>query len=194
MKIPHLPDNELQRLQALRAQVLLDTPAEERFDRLTRLARQLFGTQIALISLVDENRQWFKSRQGLDACETGRDISFCGHAILADAIFEISDTRLDLRFADNPLVTGPPHIRFYAGAPLKTTDGYNIGTLCIIDDQPRQLTAEEHHALRDLADCVEAEINQLDQQQQRIALSMAQHLSEVIASAQSQFIREAERH
>jgi len=193
MHIPAIPENEPQRLQALHGRALLDTPAEERFDRLTRLARNMLGIRIALVSLVDTDRQWFKSRQGLDACETGRDISFCGHAILDDAIFEITDARLDPRFADNPLVTGPPHIRFYAGAPLATVDGYRIGTLCIIDDQPRQLTAAERSALRDLADCVEAEINQIDLQQQSKALKKAQQLGEVIARAQLQFIREADR-
>ncbi|MFP5418482.1 MAG: ATP-binding protein [Gammaproteobacteria bacterium] len=153
----------------------------------------MLGSQIALVSLVDTDRQWFKSRQGLDACETGRDISFCGHAILDKAIFEITDASLDSRFADNPLVTGPPNIRFYAGAPLATVDGYRIGTLCIIDDQPRQLTAGERAALRDLADCVEAEINQIDLQQKSRALKSAQQLGEVIARVQSQFIGEADR-
>ncbi len=171
MQPPAFPENELQRLQALHERAILDTLPEERFDRLTRLARQLFGTQIALVSLVDAERQWFKSRQGLDACETGRDISFCGHAILGTDIFHIADARLDPRFAENPLVTGPPHIRFYAGAPLGTAEGYRIGTLCIIDDKPRQLTAPELQALRDLADCVEAEINQVDLLQQKQALN-----------------------
>jgi len=193
VQAPSIPDNEAQRLQALRAQAILDTPAEERFDRLTRLAQHMLGTPIALVSLVDAERQWFKSRQGLDACATGRDISFCGHTILDDAIFEITDACLDPRFADNPLVTGAPHIRFYAGAPLTTADGYRIGTLCIIDDQPRQLSVAQRRALRDLADCVEAEINQIDQQQQSLALRKAQQLGEVIARAQSQFIREADR-
>ena len=146
MQAPAIPDNEAQRLRALRARAILDAPAEERFDRLTRLAQHMFGTQMALVSLVDAERQWFKSHQGLNACETGRDISFCGHAILADDIFEIADARLDPRFADNPLVSGPPHIRFYASAPLATADGYRIGTLCIIDDQPRQLSAEDRRA------------------------------------------------
>lgn len=171
MQIPAFPENELQRLKALRERAILDTPAEERYDRLTRLARQMFGSQIALVSMVDAERQWFKSRQGLDACETGRDISFCGHAILGTDIFHVDDARLDPRFADNPLVTGPPHIRFYAGAPLRTSDGYLIGTLCIIDDRPRQLTAPELQALRDLADCVETEINQISFQQQKQALN-----------------------
>jgi len=171
MQTPAFPENELQRLGALRERAILDTPAEERFDRLTRLARQMFGTQIALVSLVDAERQWFKSRQGLDARETGRDISFCGHAILGLDIFHVADARLDPRFADNPLVTGPPHIRFYAGAPLRTDDGYPVGTLCVIDDKPRQLTAPELQALRDLADCVENEINQIGLQQQKQALN-----------------------
>lgn len=171
MQPPALPENELQRLAALRRQALLDTPAEERFDRLTRLARQMFGTQMALISLVDAERQWFKSRQGLDACETGRDVSFCGHAILGTDIFQVADACLDVRFADNPLVSGPPHIRFYAGAPLFTEDGYCVGTLCIIDDQPRQLTVNELLALRDLADCAEGELNQINVLQQRQALN-----------------------
>ncbi len=193
MHIPPIPENEPQRLQALHERALLDTPAEERFDRLTRLARSMLGTRIALVSLVDADRQWFKSRQGLDACETGRDISFCGHAILDDAIFEITDARLDPRFADNPQVTGPPHIRFYAGAPLTTVDGCRIGTLCIIDEQPRKLTAAERSAFRDLADCVEAEINQIDLQQQSKALKRAQQLGDVIARVQSGFIRETDR-
>ena len=157
MQSPPIPQNERERLAALNALDLLDTPSEERFDRLTRLAKQLFGVPIALVSLIDMDRQWFKSKQGLDACETGRDISFCGHAVLSDAIFEITDASQDQRFADNPLVTGPPNIRFYAGAPLSSTDGYQIGTLCIIDEKPRQLTLDERAALRDLADLVEIE-------------------------------------
>lgn len=181
---PALPENEAQRLQALRRRSILDTPAEERFDRLTRLAKQMFGTPIALVSLVDADRQWFKSPQGLDACETGRDISFCGHAILDKDIFEVIDARLDPRFADNPLVVGPPNIRFYAGAPLSTPEGYRIGTLCVIADRPRQLTAEERQALRDLADCVEEEINQITLAQQGRALKQAQVLGEVLRTPQ----------
>lgn len=188
-----MPDNEPQRLRALRAQAILDTPAEDRFDRLTRLARHMLGVPIALVSLVDSDRQWFKSRQGLDACETGRDISFCGHAILDDAIFEIADASLDPRFAGNPLVTGPPHIRFYAGAPLSSVDGFRVGTLCIIDDKPRRLSAEDRNALRDLADCVEAEIQQIDHLKQSYELRMARQLGEVTARAQTQFIREKDR-
>lgn len=166
MQTPAFPANEVQRLMALREAAILDTPSEERFDRLTRLAQHLLGVKIALVSLVDEQRQWFKSRQGLDACETGRDVSFCGHAILDSEIFEVSDARLDPRFIDNPLVTGPPDIRFYAGAPLSTPDGYRLGTLCIIDTAPRQLSTMERRSLRDLADCVEDEIGRAELAQQ----------------------------
>lgn len=171
MQPPAFPENESQRLEALRERAILDTRPEARFDRLTRLAQQMFGTRMALVSLVDAERQWFKSRQGLDACQTGRDISFCGHAILGTDIFHVADAMRDPRFADNPLVTGPPHIRFYAGAPLSTKDGYRIGTLSIIDDQSRQLTAAELRALRDIADCVEEEINRSDQHKQDQALN-----------------------
>ncbi|MEE4250253.1 MAG: PAS domain S-box protein, partial [Alcanivoracaceae bacterium] len=193
MEIPAIPDDEQQRLQALHDLQLLDTPAEERFDRLTRLAKQMFAVPIALVSLVDEQRQWFKSSQGLDACETGRDVSFCGHAILGREIFEVCDASKDPRFADNPLVTGAPHIHFYAGAPLITGDGYGLGTLCIIDSQPRQLNADERRALRDLADIVVSEVLQIEQRKQSRDLKAARQLAEVIARAQSQFIHESDR-
>lgn len=193
MQRPATPENEPQRLQALRHCSILDTPAEERFDRLTRLAQQIFGTQMALISLVDSGRQWFKSRQGLDACETGRDVSFCGHAILTPETLTVSNALNDPRFHDNPLVTGAPHIRFYAGAPLTSADGYRIGTLCIIDDKPRELTVAEQRALRDLADCVEDEIRNTNIRLQRQELKKAKQLSEAIARSQSQFIIEPDR-
>lgn len=193
MQPPKLPDDEPLRLSILHERAILDTPPEERFDRLTRLAGRIFGVPIALVSLVDAERQWFKSRHGLDACETGRDISFCGHAILGEGIFEISDARLDPRFADNPLVTGAPHIRFYAGMPLTTPEGYRLGTLCLISDSPRQLSANERQILRDLAGCVEDEINQSKLKQRSQELKQAQQLGEVITRAQSQFIRESDR-
>lgn len=161
MQKPEKPANEAQRLRALHLLDILDSASEERFDRLTRLCQRCFGTETVLISLVDENRQWFKSCQGMGPRETSRDISFCGHAIHCDEIMEVPDTRLDERFSDNPLVTGPPHIRFYAGAPLHSADGFLVGTLCLIDSRPRQLTADEHHALRDFADAVESEMNRL---------------------------------
>lgn len=158
MKAPHTPTNEASRLRRLRALNVLDTAPEERFDRLTRLARRLFNVPIALVSLVDEQRQWFKSAQGLDACETPRDISFCGHTILGNDVFVIPNALEDPRFADNPLVTSEPHIRFYAGCPLSSSDGYKLGTLCLIDRQPRQFNAEDIEALQDLAMMVEREL------------------------------------
>ena len=158
MKTPENPANEKERLQTLRSLDILDTDPEERFDRLTRMAKRMFGVSIALVSLVDENRQWFKSKAGLDACETGRDISFCGHAILGDEIFVIEDALEDERFSDNPLVTDDPKIRFYAGAPLRYLDGNKIGTLCIIDQEPRNLDEEDFTMLRDLAEMAEGEL------------------------------------
>lgn len=157
MNTPDYPEDEPQRLATLHALNILDSPPEERFDRLTRLAKRIFGVPIALVSLVDANRQWFKSRQGLDACETPRDISFCGHAILGQDVFMIPDTKQDPRFADNPLVTGEPHIRFYAGCPL-TIDGRKLGTLCIIDRQPRYFEEDDINTLKDLAVMVENEL------------------------------------
>ncbi|MBF0218961.1 MAG: PAS domain S-box protein [Gammaproteobacteria bacterium] len=155
MQTPATPDNENERLLALRNLSLLDTPPEPRFDRITRITKALFAVPITLVSLVDSERQWFKSRQGLDACETGRDISFCGHAILKDDLFIINDALNDARFADNPLVSGEPHIRFYAGAPLHAPGGERIGTLCLIDREPRELTAAQQTMLRDLGDSIE---------------------------------------
>jgi len=155
---PEIPKNEDKRLHSLCSLNLLDTIAEERFDRFTRIAKRHFGVSIALVSLVDAERQWFKSRQGLDASETPRDISFCGHAILQNGIFNIPNALEDPRFADNPLVTGPPNIRFYAGAPLHAPNGHFIGTLCIIDDKPHDFSAEELTVLRDLANGVEEEL------------------------------------
>jgi len=170
MQAPAFPDDEALRLQTLQACAILDTPAEERFDRLTRLARHLFQAEIALISLIDADRQWFKSRQGLDASETPRDISFCGHAILSPDVLYVADASQDPRFADNPLVYDAPHIRFYAGAPLHARNGQRLGTLCIIDSVARTLSEQDLHALRDLADCVEREFFREEQQRQHHAL------------------------
>lgn len=158
MQAPDLPPDEALRLATLRSLNILDTPAEERFDRLTRLAKRLFGVPIVLISLVDAHRQWFKSCMGLSASETPREVSFCGHAILADEIFLIPDATQDPRFADNPLVTGAPAIRFYAGAPLKSAQGHNLGTLCLISPQPRTMDALEMQMLQDLAQLVVVEL------------------------------------
>ncbi|MDO6765957.1 sensor domain-containing diguanylate cyclase [Agarivorans sp. 1_MG-2023] len=158
MQAPSTPVNEDSRLKSLKELDILDTQPEERFDRITRMAKRLFDVPIALVSLVDENRQWFKSCFGVDASETPRDISFCGHAILGDETFQIEDALSDPRFADNPLVTGYPNIRFYAGHPLSTPDGEKIGTLCIIDTKPKSLSADDLIALDDLAVMVEQEL------------------------------------
>jgi phosphoribosyl 1,2-cyclic phosphodiesterase/CheY-like chemotaxis protein len=152
------PANEDQRLQALRRLNVLDTPPEERFDRFTRIASQLFDVPIALVSLVDSDRQWFKSRHGLDAVQTPRDTAFCAHAILGRTVLQVPDALQDARFADNPMVTGPPRVRFYAGAPLAAADGSLVGTLCLIDRRARELDAHHLGLLRDLADLVEAEL------------------------------------
>ena len=154
MKMPVLPNNEDDRLQALRRLLILDSPPEERFDRITAFAAQEFDMPIVLLSLIDENRQWFKARFGLQACETHRDISFCGHAILQNEIMVVPDATLDDRFFDNPLVVEDPSIKFYAGAQLKLPGGESIGTLCLIDRVPRQLDPIDLailSSLRDLA-------------------------------------------
>ncbi|HEX5345404.1 MAG TPA: sensor domain-containing diguanylate cyclase [Duganella sp.] len=158
MKEPSIPENEALRLATLKSLNVLDTPPEERFDRVTRMARRMFGVSTALVSIVDENRQWFKSRQGLDVAETPRNVSFCGHAILGDDVFLVQNALHDERFADNPLVAGDPNIRFYAGYPLRASDGQKLGTLCIIDSQPREFDQDDAVALRDLASMVEGEL------------------------------------
>ena len=155
---PKKPKNEHVRLEALRSLNILDTCEQEHFDRVTRTAKRLFNVSISLISLIDDDRQWFKSCAGIDVKETPRDISFCGHAILDDKPFIIEDASKDLRFADNPLVTGSPNIRFYAGYPLKGVNGYKLGTLCIIDSIPKTLSDEDILAFKDLAGIVEDEL------------------------------------
>jgi len=158
MKTPETPADEVARLQRLRELNVLDTAPERRFDRLTELAATIFDVPIALVSLVDEDRQWFKSKVGLDADETSREISFCGHAILQEDALVVADTLADERFADNPLVCGHPDIRFYAGHPLDDGNGHKMGTLCLIDHRPRALGDAERQRLRALARLVEAEI------------------------------------
>lgn len=136
---PPKPITEGWRLRRLVDLGVLDTPPDPALDEITRQAASLYGAPIALVSLVDARRQWFKSRHGLDAPETPRSVSFCGHAILQPGEpLVVLDSRLDARFAGNPLVTGAPHVIFYAGMPLVTSDGHAIGTLCVIDDKPRE--------------------------------------------------------
>lgn len=156
-----LPENEAQRIRALHALQLLDTAPDERFDRLTRLAQRLFDTPIALLSLVDSDRQWFKSRIGVDVRETPRELSFCAHAILGDDVLVVPDASADHRFRDHPLVVDLPEIRFYAGCPVKAPDGSALGTLCVIDHEPRQVHEEDARLLKDLAAMLEQELRSL---------------------------------
>jgi len=153
-----IPADDAARLSALRELLILDTPPEERFDRLVEFAASEFDMPIALISLVDAQRQWFKARVGFAACETSREISFCGHAILQRDLFEVLDAALDPRFADNPLVVGAPFVRFYIGAPLALPGGATVGTLCLIDTRPRQFDAMDRAVLGTLRDLVVAEL------------------------------------
>ena len=158
LKAPVLPGDE-ERLRSLHQLEILDTAPDERFDRITRIASKLLGVPIVAVSLVDEDRQWFKSTQGLDASQTGRDVSFCGHAIYSGLdVFVVPDAEQDERFHDNPLVVDAPSIRFYAGGPVHTTDGQAVGTLCVIDTVPRELDEEQKQLLRDLADLVQSEL------------------------------------
>ncbi|EPD6700742.1 sensor domain-containing diguanylate cyclase [Cronobacter dublinensis] len=161
MKTPDIPVNEQARLQSLHDSGLLDAAPTERFDRLTRLAKRLFNSPVALISLVDQERLWFASCDGVEPGPVPRRVSFCGHTILNNAPLIIPDAQSDDRFCDNPLVNGPPHIRFYAGCPVRLPDGATAGSLCIIDTEPRQFSEADAMLLRDLAAIVEDEFTVL---------------------------------
>lgn len=163
MKKPEVPLDETVRLVSLHSLRILDSDPEERFDRITRMAKRLFDVDICLVSLVDSDRQWFKSKQGLDACETPRDVSFCGHAILDDKAFVIEDAHCDPRFVDNPLVQADPNIRFYAGYPVHGPNGKRIGTLCLIDAEPRPFSQKDEQTLRDFAALVDDELDSASQ-------------------------------
>ncbi len=159
MEQPNTPLSEDSRIEALLALNILDTQPEERFDRLTRMAKISLDVPIAVVSLVDNNRQWFKSSVGLDVKETPRDISFCGHAIHSDEMLIVQDASKDKRFADNPLVLNDPKIRFYAGRPLKAINGERLGTFCIIDKKPRNFSKDELNILNDLGSIAERELS-----------------------------------
>ncbi|WMS86819.1 sensor domain-containing diguanylate cyclase [Pleionea litopenaei] len=162
MKEAAPPSNEQHRLNILNSLNILDSDRNERFDRITRLAARVFNVSISLVSLIDKERQWFKSEIGLEAKETSRAVSFCAHAINSDDIMIVEDAQNDERFNDNPLVVNAPFIRFYAGCPLKYRDGTNLGTLCLIDPMPRKFTQDDVQLLHDLAALVENEIAALE--------------------------------
>jgi len=172
-----IPPNENERLNVLHALNLLDTPPEEVFDRITRLVARVLDVPIALVSLVDTDRQWFKSRVGLDAIETPRELAFCAHAIVQTSPMIVPDATLDERFADNSLVTSNPNIRFYAGVPLRSVSGLSIGTLCAIDSKPRKLNADEINILIDLAAVISKEV------QMRESMILSQATSELAKKA-----------
>ncbi|MEO6354396.1 MAG: PAS domain S-box protein [Burkholderiaceae bacterium] len=180
-----LPPDETARLALLHSLDLLDTLAEPAFDRITRLVARTLRVPIALISLVDTNRQWFKSRIGLDATETPREFAFCAHTILQNSPMVVTDATRDARFTDNPLVTGEPNIRFYAGTPIRTSDGTALGTLCAIDSQPRTLSQDELETLIDLADLVSKEIQQREATQ--LARRHMDHAKSAIEDSEARF-------
>lgn len=190
MQEPGIPADEGYRLDTLHQLNLLDTPAEERFDRLTRIAKHLFDVPIVLVSLVDSERQWFKSAVGMDIEEAPRSTSFCGHVILEDEVFIVKDTHLDQRFTDNPFVIGPPYVRFYAGKPISAANGQLVGTLCVLDDKPRAFPPEDVHLLEDLTEMVEKETNLSDLK--TLNHRLLQSEQELLESLTQ--LREAERH
>ncbi|WP_223640222.1 ATP-binding protein [Corallococcus sp. EGB] len=195
MLAPSTPADESRRLQALRSLCLLDTPAQERFDRIVRTASHLFRMPIALVTLVDEDRQWFKARHGLDVTETPRESSFSGHAILTPTTFVVPDALKDPRFHDNPFVLGAPFVRFYAGHPLRAVDGSRVGTLCLIDSHPRDFSDADRAALAGLAAWAEGELNAMDERAARTALEQQERFFEVsvdmlcIAAMDGTFLR-----
>ncbi|EQC47160.1 ATP-binding protein [Bacteriovorax sp. Seq25_V] len=178
MKKAPIPSNDSERVKKLESYKILDTEAEAVFDEITNTAAAICETKISLISLVDESRQWFKSKYGLDAPETPRDISYCGHAIMSDEIFVIEDAEFDERFCDNPLFLQEPHVRFYAGAPLITPDGFRIGTLCVIDSEAKSLKKHQKLALKSLSKQV---INLLElRKAQEVVINQSKHFEEIL--------------
>ena len=157
-QISPIPDNEVDRIAALQSAMCAYVPREDRFDRITRMAQRLLDVPIVLISIIEDDVQWFRSAQGMTIAETTRDISFCGHAIMSPDVFQVRDTLADPRFANNPLVTGPPYIRSYCGWPLEIALGLRVGTLCVIDTMPRTFSGDDLESLADMAHMVESEL------------------------------------
>ena len=183
MRAAKFPENEDNRIQKLLDYNVLDTLEEKEYDELTRLAAFICDTPIALISLIDKDRQWFKSKVGLDALETPRDVAFCAHAILGEEVFVVSDSFKDERFKDNPLAVENPNVRFYAGAPLITPEGFPIGTLCVIDHKPRTLSKQQLDALSILSKSV---INLLEV---RIKLKEKEEQLKLLAESESKLFQ-----
>ena len=156
--ISPIPDNDAERVAALQSAMCAYVPREDRFDRITRMAQRLLHVPIVLISIIEDDVQWFRSAQGLAVAETTRGISFCGHAIMSPDVFQVRDTLTDPRFANNPLVTGPPYIRSYCGWPLEIALGLRVGTLCVLDTMPRTFSGEDLDSLADMAHMVESEL------------------------------------
>jgi diguanylate cyclase (GGDEF)-like protein len=182
------PGIEQRRLAALERLGILDTPPEERFERLTRIARQYYRVKTALFSVIDSERQWFKSRQGMELTQSPRSVAFCDYAIQQDKLFLVEDATKDPRFCKNPLVTGKPHIRFYAGMPVREPSGYKIGTLCIIDDKPRHFSEIDLDVLRSLASLVEDELERAFLASDKNEYVPIAHLSRAIHRAQNVFL------
>ncbi|MDM7862107.1 ATP-binding protein [Alteromonas sp. ASW11-36] len=185
MQKPALPDNEVERLAALQSYNIMDSDADPVLDDLTDIIAELCNVPIALVSLVDDHRQWFKAACGLNAEQTDKDIAFCAHAIHGDDIFEVSNALDDPRFHDNPLVTGDPHIRFYAGMPLITEDNFALGTLCVIDTKPRILTDKQRQFLRSLAGEV---VTRFELERKNRQLMQAQQLQRLISDTNQDYI------
>ncbi|MDY0884605.1 GGDEF domain-containing protein [Dongia soli] len=189
-----VPDSsriEHQRLHALQSFEILDTPAEPQFDRIVKIAANLLDMPISLISLIDAKRQWIKAREGLDVAETPRSLAFCSHAIQDNDVMVVEDAATDRRFADNPLVTGAPYIRFYAGAPLRSREGHRLGTLCVIDRKPRSISDEHRAMLEDLAAIV---VDELELHRANIDLQRLVGLDSLTgAGNRRQFLARAER-
>lgn len=172
--IAPLPTNETKRLEALRRYRILDTSAEQAFDDFAFLASTICQTPTAMMTLVDTDRQWFKARHGFDATETPREQAFCAHTILGTEVMVVEDATRDARFEDNPLVTADPHVRFYAGAPLIDAEGHGLGSICVLDRQPRSLSPEQNKALQALARQI---ISQLELR--RASADLAEALSDL---------------